>query len=162
MNLNITLLGEMITFALFVLFTMKFVWPPIMQALDKRQKEISDGLEAAQLGKQELEIAKHKAKEIIVEAKSQATVIVERANHAAHSITEDAKIEARNAASRIKSKAKAETKDNIALARQELQGELADLVVSALGKVLSNNVDKNNNLDVVKNLLGQMELNEKV
>ncbi len=80
MDINATLLGQMITFAILVWFTMKYIWPPILQAMHEREKKIAAGLEAAERSKHELEMAEHKAFSIIRDAKLQATQIIEQAN----------------------------------------------------------------------------------
>ena len=94
MNLNLTLFGQMLTFGLFVWFTLKFVWPPLLSALQARQKTIADGLAAAERGQQELELAEHKAVEIVTNAKTQATTILDQANQRAVRIVEEAKVKA--------------------------------------------------------------------
>ena len=102
MDINVTLIGQMITFLIFVALTMKFIWPPISKSLQERRQKIADGLAAAERGKHELEVAHHKAKEVIREAKAQASVIVEQANHRSHTIEEEARQEARSIIEKMK------------------------------------------------------------
>src|SRR5882672_9963457 len=101
MNINATLIGQMITFAVFVIFTMKFVWPPITKALQDREKKIADGLAAAEKGERSLDLATHKAKEIIQEAKVNANQLVEQAHARAAQLVEEAKEIARQESDRI-------------------------------------------------------------
>src|SRR5687768_4228907 len=95
MNLNLTLLGEMLTFAIFIWFTMRFVWPPLMAALEERREKIAAGLAAADKGHRELEMAQHKIDEMMTEAKGQVAHIIEQANQRANHIIEEAKARAR-------------------------------------------------------------------
>ena len=141
MNLNLTLLGQMITFALFVWFTMKYVWPPLLKVMEERRKKIADGLAAAEQGQHDLELAKFKAKEIIHEAKAQASVIVEQANHRAHKIVEEAQIEAHHVSDRIKKQAQSEVEQQVAEARSELRQQVVNIALAGTEKLLRQNVD---------------------
>src|SRR3990167_10033738 len=95
MNINATLLGQFITFAILVWFTMRYVWPPITKAMHEREKKIAAGLEAAERGKRELEMAEHKALAILREAKGEASHIVELAHKRSIQIVDEAKENAR-------------------------------------------------------------------
>ena len=95
MDINATLIGQFLTFAILVWFTMKFVWPPITSAMQAREKKIADGLHAAEQSKRELELAEHKALSIIREAKVQASHIIEQANLHSAQMVEDAKLHAK-------------------------------------------------------------------
>ena len=106
MNINVTLIGQVIIFLMFVAFTMKFVWPPIQEALEERQKNIADGLNAAEQGKKELEQAEFESKRILQEARSTATSIIESANQRAHQIEEKAQVDAHHKADKIKAQSK--------------------------------------------------------
>ena len=108
MDINITLIGQMITFAIFVGFTMKFVWPPLRNALDERREKIAESLASADRASRELEVAKRQSAEVLREAKAKATEIVENAYVRAHKVDEQAKEEAIAAADKIKSMAMAE------------------------------------------------------
>lgn len=108
MNFNATLIGQMITFGLLVLFTMKYVWPPIMQAMQDRQKRIADGLASAERGVREQELAKAKAAQMLKEAKQHAAEIVAQAQKRANEVIEQSKQEARVEGDRQLAAAKAE------------------------------------------------------
>src|SRR3990167_8035414 len=95
MSINLTLIGQMITFLIFIWFTMRYVWPPIIKAIHDRQKQIADGLAASERGKRELELAQHKSVELLRDAKFSASQIIEQANKRAMQIVEEAKEQAR-------------------------------------------------------------------
>jgi len=95
MNFNATLIGQSITFVLFVWFCMKFVWPPIMNALEARKKQIADGLAAADRGKHELELAAKKAGDNMRDAKAQAAEVLAQAEKRAAQMVEEAKLAAK-------------------------------------------------------------------
>src|SRR3990167_5522342 len=101
MDINATLFGQLITFAILVWFTMKYVWPPVTKAMHDREKKIADGLEAAERSHRELEMAEHKAQTIIREAKQQANQIIEQANLHSAKLVEEAKSNAKVEGQRI-------------------------------------------------------------
>ena len=101
MNINATLIGQAIAFFLFVVFCMKYVWPPIMHALQERKKKIADGLAAGERGKHEQQLAEERAKEILREAKDQAGDIISRAEKRANEIIDEAKDQAREEGGRL-------------------------------------------------------------
>ena len=101
MNLNATIIGQMIAFAVFVAFCMKFVWPPIMAALEERTKKIADGLAAAERGRHEQELAEKRATQVIHEAKEQANEIISQAQRRGNEIVDESKDNARVEGDRI-------------------------------------------------------------
>ena len=141
MSITLTLIGQAISFALFVLFCMKFVWPPLISALRDRQKNISDGLEAAEKGKKDLEAAQESADKIVKEAKEQAASIVANANSSASGIIEDAKKQAEVEKQRIVASATEEINMSAQKTRSELGGALTDLVVQGVSKIIGKEVD---------------------
>ncbi len=136
MNINITLIGQMIIFLVFVAFTMKYVWPPIQNALAERQKNIADGLAAAEQGKKELELANYESKKIILDAKTQASSIIEHANQRSHKIEETAQETARKQADKIKAQAEAEARQKFIDARIKLSKQVGSIVVSGAEKII--------------------------
>ena len=156
MDINATLIGQMITFAIFIIFTMKFIWPPLMKALEARRKKIADGLAAAERGQHDFQVARHKAKEIVYEAKAQAAVIVEQANQRAHKIDEAAREEARQHSDRMKQAATAEIEQQRLEAQQALREQVADLVVQGTERLLKKNIDKAANEALLKDLVKEM------
>ncbi|MDF2690331.1 MAG: synthase subunit [Gammaproteobacteria bacterium] len=156
MDINATLIGQMITFAIFIIFTMKFVWPPLMKILEERRKKIADGLAAAERGQHDLEVAHFKAKEIIREAKAQASVIIEQANQRAHHIEEQAKLEARHVADRIKQTAELEIEHEKMKVLGVLRSQVADVAVKGAEKLIKRNIDKAANQDLLSALAGEI------
>jgi F-type H+-transporting ATPase subunit b len=136
MNINITLIGQMIIFLVFIAFTMKYVWPPIQNALAERQKNIADGLAAAEQGKKELELANYESKKIILDAKTQASSIIEHANQRSHKIEETAQETARKQADKIKAQAEADAKQKFTDARIKLSKQVGSIVVSGAEKII--------------------------
>jgi len=156
MNINLTLIGQSITFALFVWFCMKYVWPPIMAALDERKTKIADGLAAAEKGQHEEELAKHRATEILKQAKDDAGEILAGAQKRASEIVDEAKDTARAEAERIVHSANAEIEQEVNRAREELRGKVVSLAVAGAGKVLKREVDAKANEDLLKDLVSQL------
>ncbi len=156
MDLNLTLLGQFITFAVFVWFTMKYVWPPITIAMRERKQTIADGLAAAERGKHDLELAQHKATAIIRDAKIEAANIVEETNKRASHIIEEAKERARHESARILELGKAELDREIQKARQELKKHLVLLAIQGAEKIMSHNLDKAANSDLINKLITEI------
>ena len=142
MNINLTLIGQSITFALFVWFCMKFIWPPIMGALNARRKEIADGLAAAERGQHEQELAEKRATKHIKEAKGQAADIITQAQKRAGEIVEEAKGSAKTEAERIVTGANAEIEQEINRAREHLRQDVVVLAMAGAEKVLKREVDQ--------------------
>ncbi len=142
MDINITLIGQMITFAVFIWFTMKFVWPPIVKAMHDREKKIADGLAAAEQGKRELELAEHEAAKHIREAKLKAADIVEQANQRATRLIEEGKADARVEGDRLLELAKAEIQQERAQTEQALLAHVSQLALQGAEKVLGQQIDK--------------------
>ncbi len=156
MNINLTLIGQSITFALFVWFCMKFVWPPIVSALEARKKQIADGLAAADRGRHELELSAKRASEHLHEAKQKAAEIIAQAEKRSNQIIEEAKNAAKGEGDRMIALAQAEIEQESHRAREALRGEVAALVVAGAGKVLRREVNAQAHadlLEVIKNEL---------
>lgn len=156
MNLNATLLGQFITFAIFVWFTMKFVWPPIMKALNDRRQKIADGLAASERGVHDLELARHKAAEILRDAKIQASQIVDETTKRAGMILEEAKDQARAEGGRIIALAKAEIEIECQKAKQELKKQVAGIALAGAEKILGHNIDKAANSEIIAKLITEI------
>jgi len=156
MNINLTLIGQSVVFALFVWFTMKFVWPPIMTALTDRKKAIADGIAAGERGAHEKELAEKSASEKLNDAKQEAQDIIAQAQKRASEIVEDAKGDARSEGERLITAANAEIEQEVNRAREELRGQVATLVVSGASKILKREVDAAANEDILKDLVAQL------
>jgi len=134
MNINLTLIGQSITFLFFVMFVMKFVWPPLMTALEERKKTIADGLAAAEKGKHDGELAKQRVLDTLKDAKVQAQDIIHLAEKRASEIVEESKDAARAEGDRILAAANAELEQEVNRAREQLRGQVVTLAVSGASK----------------------------
>lgn len=153
MNINLTLFGEMITFAIFVWFTMRFVWPPLMKAMEERRETIAAGLAAAEKGKRDLELAAHKVTELLTEAKAQAALMIEQANHRANHIIEESKTQARIEGDRLLAIAKTDIAREFQAAREELMQQVSSLVIAGAEKVLQHEVNKSANDKIILEMI---------
>ncbi len=156
MNFNATLIGQMITFGLLVLFTMKFVWPPITKAMQDRQKRIADGLASAERGLHERELAQAKAAQTLKEAKQQAAEIVAQAHKRANEIIEQSKLDARVEGDRQLTAAKADIEQEVSRAREQLRNQVVTLAVAGAGKILKREVDEAANAALLDDLVAQL------
>ncbi len=156
MNINMTLIGQSITFAIFVWFCMKYVWPPIVGALEARKKQIADGLAAADRGKHELELAGKRASDTLVEAKLKAVEIIAQAEKRAIQVIEEAKTAAKEEGDRMIAAAKAEIAQESHRAREALRGEVANLVVAGAGKVLRREVNPQAHADLLEAIKNEL------
>jgi len=141
MNINLTLLFQMISFAVFVWICMKYVWPPIVNALAERKAKIAQGLAAAERGHKEQELGQNRATEIMKEAKTKAADIVNQAQKRAAEIVDEAKHDARAEGARLVHAAQAEVDQEINRAREELREKVALLAVAAARKILEKEID---------------------
>jgi len=157
MNLNITLIFEMVVFALFVLVTMKFIWPPIMKVLEERRKKIADGLEAAEQGKRELSLAGQKSTELLTNAKQKATQIIDGSNERAGKIIDNAKVQGVAENKRIVENAQVEVSHQVRKARESLCKELADMVVVGATKIIKKDIDKSVHNKMLNELINELE-----
>lgn len=156
MEINLTLIGQMITFAVFIWFTMKFIWPPMMKAIHDRQARISEGLSAADEGKKELELAKHRSNQILQEAKLQASQLVEKANKRANEILEETKEKARSESQNILANAHKEVAQMQVQAKESLREDVVNLSILGAEKVLQQSIDKKSHEDMLKRLAEQL------
>ncbi|MEJ2142427.1 MAG: F0F1 ATP synthase subunit B [Gammaproteobacteria bacterium] len=156
MNINLTLIGQSITFIVFVWFCMKFVWPPVMAALNERKQKIADGLASAEKGKHDEELAKERAAEVLKEAKAKAQEIINGAEKRANQIVEEAKDAARTEGERLLTAANAEIEQEVNRARENLRGEVVSLAVAGAGRVLKREIDEKANEDLLKDLVAQL------
>ena len=156
MNINLTLIGQSITFALFVWFCYAYVWPPLINALTERKKQIADGLAAAERGQHEHELAEKKAIERLKDAKGQASEILAQAQKRATEIVDEAKDDARTEADRIKSGANAEIEQEVNRAREHLRQEVVTLAMAGAEKVLKREVDAAAHASALNDLAEQL------
>ncbi|ACQ68876.1 F0F1 ATP synthase subunit B [Candidatus Williamhamiltonella defendens] len=156
MNLNATILGQAIAFVLFVLFCMKYVWPPIINAIEKRQKEIADGLAFAENAKKDLELAQVNSTEQINKAKLQAQVIIEQANKRKSQIIEEAKAEAEQQRSQILAQTETEIEAKHQRSYEELRKKIAVLAVIGAQKIIEQSIDEKVNSDIIDKLVAEL------
>jgi len=135
-NINLTMLGQAISFAVFVLFCMKYVWPPLTTIMRERQKAIADGLEKATAAEKQLEQANESAGLELEEAKKQSAELIAQARTRASQIEEEAKAKATEEAARIVEGAQAEIDQEIHRAREELRARVGELAVEGLREFL--------------------------
>ena len=141
MNLNLTLVAQAITFAAFIWFTVKFVWPHMLRAIETRQKTIADGLAAAEEGRRSLEMSNKRADEEIRKARDRAAELLAQAERRAAQMIEEAKNAAKEEGDREKAAAKAEIAQEITRAREQLRDQVASLAVAGAEKILRREVD---------------------
>ena len=156
MDINMTILGQTLAFILFVWFCMKYVWPPLMAAIEKRQKEIADGLSSAERAKKDLDLAQNKAMEQIKEAKQQAAEIIEQANKRRAQIIDEANQDAMGEREKILKQAQAEIEAERNRAKEELRKHVALLAVAGAEKILERQIDKAANSDLVDKLVAEL------
>jgi F-type H+-transporting ATPase subunit b len=155
-NINLTLIVQMIVFATLILITMKWIWPPILQAMDDRQRKIAQGLAAAEEGEKELSQARDKADAIIREARERATHIIEQAEHRASDLVEQAKGAARSEGARILTAAQQEIELDATRAKESLRREVAGIAVGAAAKLLGREIDARAHADLLDKLAAQI------
>nr|WP_306309340.1 F0F1 ATP synthase subunit B [Xenorhabdus anantnagensis] len=141
---------------MFVLFCMKYVWPPIMAAIEKRQKEIADGLASAERAKKNLDLAQANASDQLKKAKADAQVIIELANKQKAQIIDDAKAEAELERNKIVAQAHAEIEAERKRAREELRKQVAMLAIAGAEKIIERSVDEAANSDIVDKLVAEL------
>lgn len=151
-----TLVVQMLVFAAFVWFTMRFVWPPLARAMEERQEKIADGLSAAERGRRELELSQHRARDAIKQAKSQAAEIVEQANRRASQILETAKGDAKLEMQRQEKLAKEQIAQERMRAREALRAQVAGLAIAGAEKILAREVDAKANSALLDNLIEEI------
>lgn len=142
MNINMTLIGQTIAFAIFVWFCIKYVWPPISTALHERQKRIAEGLDAASRASRDLELAQEQASQTLRESKEQASQIIEQANKRSAQMVEEAREQARAEGERMIASARAEIDQEVQRAKDELRAQVSSLAVVGAERVLEASVDE--------------------
>ena len=142
MDINATILGQVVAFAIFVWFCMKFVWPPLIKAMHERQEKIANGLQAADQAGKDLELAKEKAADTLREAKHQAAALIEQANKRANQLVEEAKDQARAEGERLKAAAQSEIEQEVNRAKEVLRAQVATLAITGAEKILATSVDQ--------------------
>jgi len=155
-NINLTLIGQTITFVIFVWFCFKYVWPPIMAAMAEREKKISDGLNAAAKASQDLADAQQQVDAQMTEAKQEAAAILEQANKRARQMVEDAKEAATVEGNRIKESAQAEIDLEVSRAKETLRQDVSRLALAGAQQILQKEIDENSHRDILDGLAANL------
>jgi len=155
-NINLTLIVQMLVFALLVFGTMKWIWPFILNAMEERSRKIAHGLAAAEKGEQELAAARGQAEAIIREARERANQIIDHAQHRANELVEEAKGTARVEAARIVAAAQQQIELETTRAKESLRREVASIAVGAASKLLGREIDARAHADLLDNLATQI------
>ena len=156
MDINATIIGQFLTFAILVWFTMKYVWPPIIQSLHEREKKIIAGLEASERSRQELEVAEKKAITMIQEARIQASHILDQANFHSAQLVEEAKHNAKLESIRIIELAQDEIDREVNKAKEVLKTQLATLAIANAEKVLKRHINPSLHHDLLNQLITEI------
>jgi len=155
-SINATLIGQIITFALLVWFTMKYIWPPLFNSLEERKKKIADGLAAAEKGQEDMLLAEKKAKGLLKTAKDQSSEIVTLAQKQANAIVEESKNTAKQEGDRLILAAKAQIEQDIQQSKESLRKEVAALAVSAAEQILTAEIDKTKHQEIVEKISSRL------
>lgn len=153
---NYTIFGQMIAFAVFVWFCMKFVWPPLIGAINERQRKIEEGLNAAEQARADLASAEVKVEQEFANAKAEAAAIIERANKTANQMIEDAKTQARVESERIITQAHSMMEQEALKTREELRVQVASLAVMGAEKILQDKVDEQKHASMLEQLAAKL------
>jgi F-type H+-transporting ATPase subunit b len=156
MNFNLTLITQALVFAAFIWFTVRFVWPPLLRAIETRQKTIADGLAAAEQGRKALEVSTKQADESISQARSRAAEVITQAERRAAQMIEEARNAAKEEGNREKAAAKAEIEQQVTRAREQLRDQVASLAVAGAEKILRREVDAKAHGDLLESIKRQL------
>jgi F-type H+-transporting ATPase subunit b len=156
MDINATIIGQFITFAVLIWFTMRYVWPPITKAMQEREAKIAAGLEAADRSKRELEMAELKALSIVKEARHQASQIIEQANLHSAKLIEEAKAQANVEGARLLELAQGDIQHEVTKAKEELKKQLGSLAVTGAEKIIRRNLDAATHSDLLNELAAEI------
>jgi len=155
-NINATLLGQAIAFILFVWFCMKYVWPPLIAAIEERQKKISEGLESAERADKALQLAQHNAADQLKDAKQEALGIIESANKRKAQILDEARQEAIQERDSVLAQGKAELEAETSRARNELQKDVATLAILGAEKIIERSIDPAAHQDILDSISAKL------
>ena len=156
MNINLTLIAQAATFALFIWFTVKFIWPPLLRAIEARQKTIADGLAAAEQGKRSLEASTRQADDAIHASRERSADIVGQAEKRAAQMIEEAKNSAKEEGAREKTAARAEIEQEVQRAREQLREQVAALAVAGAEKILRREIDAKAHAELLEGIKRQL------
>ncbi|MCL5261451.1 MAG: F0F1 ATP synthase subunit B [Gammaproteobacteria bacterium] len=156
MDINITLLGEVITFAVLIWVTMKYVWPPLAGAMEERQKKIAAGLEAAERGQKDLVLAQQKITEELRHAKNQATAIIDKAELEVNKLIEDGRAKAQIEGEKLIALAKNNIEHEVTKAKTILQKQTVEIAIKAAEKILQSKIDAGEQQKLIEQLIEEI------
>ena len=156
MNITFTLVAQAVVFAAFIWFTKAFIWPPLLRAIEQRQKVVAEGLAAAEQGRQSLETSRKQADQAIQEARGRATEILAQAERRAAQLVDEAKKTAKAEGDREKAAAKADIQQEVSRAREQLREQVAALAVAGAEKILRREVDAKAHADLLDGIKKQL------
>jgi F-type H+-transporting ATPase subunit b len=156
MNINLTLFAQAIVFAAFIWFTVKFIWPYMLRAIETRQKTIADGLAAGEQGRRSLETSTRQAEDAISQARSRAAEILAQAEKRSAQLIDEARAAAKEEGNREKAAAKAEIEQEVTRAREQLRNQVASLAVAGAEKILRREVDAKAHADLLESIKRQL------
>ena len=156
MNINLTLISQAIAFAIFIWFTEKFVWPPMLTAIAERQKKIEEGLAAAERSKKDLELAQHRSADALREAREKSTEMTGGAERQAAHIVEEARAEATRIINQAREAAEGEAATAAQRARENLRDQVANLAVAGAEKILRREVNAQAHADLLAALKSEL------
>jgi len=157
MDFNLTLIGQTIAMIVFVWFCMKYIWPPVMKAVEQRRKEIADGIAAGEKGQRELAEARHGSEAILAEARQKALQVTDLAAKRGNDIVAEAKSLAASEGARIVAAAKSEAANEAARAREGLRREVSALALAGAAQVLGREVDAKAHAQLLEELAAELE-----
>ena len=156
MNINATLIAQGLVFLALVWFTMKFIWPLVIEAIDKRNKEIADGLEAAARGRSELDLAQERIEKLVADARRQASEIIDQANGRAARIVEEGREEGEQERLRLVATAHSDIQREVTQARDELRDNVASIAIAGAEKILQREIDARAHGDMLQRFANQI------
>ncbi|WKE65646.1 F0F1 ATP synthase subunit B [Gallaecimonas kandeliae] len=156
MSINATLIGQAIAFIIFVLFCMKYVWPPLIKAIEDRQKKIADGLASADRAAKDLELAQAKAADTIKAAKTEAGTLIDQANKRKAQIIEEAQTEALAEKAKIVAAGHAEVEAERVRAKEDLRKQVAALAIAGAEKILARSIDEAAHRDILDKIVAEL------
>jgi F-type H+-transporting ATPase subunit b len=156
MNLNLTLFAQAVVFAAFIWFTVKFVWPHMLRAIETRQKTIADGLAAAEQGRRSLETSTREAQDAVAQARGRAADILAQAEKRAGQLIDEARNAAKEEGNREKAAAKAEIDQEVTRAREQLRDHVASLAVAGAERILKREVDAKAHAELLESIKRQL------
>jgi F-type H+-transporting ATPase subunit b len=156
MSFNLTLIAQALTFALFIWFTVKVIWPYMLRAIEARQKTVADGLAAAEQGRKSLETSTRQAQEAVEQARGRSAEILAQTEKRAGQLIEEAKLAAKSETEREKTAAKAEIQQEVQRAREQLRDQVAALAVAGAAKILRREVDAKAHAELLEQIKRQL------